>query len=345
MPNRSCLKILLGWNFSREQILAYRREASSLNERLPASAKSLRLAAWAGLQDSMPRAALLSIHARVKGCGSNFWEHPSLVQLWGPRFNNYVVAAKDLPVFSLGRLPDNAGRRARAYDAASRLQAILDGRRMPMNQAGKTLGVTPNSLRYAAPTGTVLLRWDGAHDAVVWSGPPPNMEPRDARLELARRYLHIFGPSMVSSFAGWAGIGTSEAKVAFDGLARELAPVHTPIGDAWILADDDAVFRKNSGPAPARFLPSGDVYFLLWGSDRELLVPDPKRRAELWTTRVWPGALLVNGEITGVWRRSGTKISIDTWRRLSSPEWEVVEAEAATLPLPGLNGPITIHRS
>jgi hypothetical protein len=61
---------------SREQILAYRREASSLNERLPASAKSLRLAAWAGLQDSMPRAALLSIHARVKGCGSNFWEHP-----------------------------------------------------------------------------------------------------------------------------------------------------------------------------------------------------------------------------------------------------------------------------
>jgi Winged helix DNA-binding domain len=113
--------------------------------------------------------------------------------------------------------------------------------------------------------------------------------------------------------------------------------VHTPIGDAWILADDDAVFRKNSGPAPARFLPSGDVYFLLWGSDRELLVPDPKRRAELWTTRVWPGALLVNGEITGVWRRSGTKISIDTWRRLSSPEWEVVEAEAATLPLPGLN--------
>lgn len=55
---------------SREQILGFRREAGSLNERLPASAKSRRLAAWGGLQDSMPRAALLSMHARVKGCES-----------------------------------------------------------------------------------------------------------------------------------------------------------------------------------------------------------------------------------------------------------------------------------
>jgi hypothetical protein len=331
---------------SREQILGYRREAGLLNERLPASAKSLRLAASAGLQDSMPRAALFSMHARIKGCGSNFCEHPSLVQLWGPRFNVYVVAATDLPVFSLGRLPDNARGRKRAYDTASRLQALLDGRRMPMNQAGKTMGVHPNSLRYAAPTGTVLLRWDGAHDAVVWSGPPPNVEPPEARLELARRYLHIFGPSTVPSFAGWAGIGTSEATAAFDGLAGELSPVHTPIGDAWILADDEAGFRETSTSkpaAPARFLPSGDAYFLLWARDRDLLVPDPKRRAELWTTRVWPGALLVNGEIAGVWRRSGTKVTIETWRRLSPPEWEAVETEAAALPLPGINERITVH--
>jgi Winged helix DNA-binding domain len=333
---------------SREQILGFRRETGSLDERLPASAKSLRLAAWAGLQDSMPRAALFSMHARVKGCGSNFWEHPSLVQLWGPRFNVYVVAGKDLPVFSLARLPDNARGCDRAYDIASRLQALLDGRRMPVNQAGKTMGVHPNSLRYAAPTGTVLLRWDGAHDAVVWSGLPPRVGPPEARLELARRYLHVFGPSTVPSFAGWAGIGTSEAKAAFDGLAGELAPVHTPIGDAWILADDEAGFRETSTSkpaAPARFLPSGDAYFLLWGPDRELLVPDAKRPTELWTTRVWPGALLVNGEIFGVWRRSGTKVSINAWRRLSPPEWEAVEAEATMLPLPGINGSITIHRS
>ena len=200
---------------------------------------------------------------------------------------------------------------------------------------------------YAAPTGTVLIRWDGARDAVIWCEAPPDMEPRDARLKLARRYLHIFGPCTLESFAGWAGTGNSEAKAAFDGLAAELAPAHTPIGDAWILADDEAAFHSPSPKpaAPARLLPSGDAYYLLWNSEREILVPEAKRRIELWTTRVWPGALLVNGEITGVWRRSAAKISIDTWRRLSAAEWEAVEAEATSLPLPGLDGRIAVHRS
>src|SRR6266536_899475 len=113
---------------TRSQILSFRQRTGLLDERLPAGAKSLRLAAWAGLQDSMPRAALLSIHARVEGAGSTSWEHPSLVQLWGPRFSAYVVAAKDLPVFSLGRLPEDTRRHARAHDTASRLHASLDGR-------------------------------------------------------------------------------------------------------------------------------------------------------------------------------------------------------------------------
>lgn len=71
---------------SRSQILAHRRRVGSLDERLPAGTKSLRRAAWAGLQDSMPRAALLSIHARVGGTRPTTWEHSSLVQLWGPRY-------------------------------------------------------------------------------------------------------------------------------------------------------------------------------------------------------------------------------------------------------------------
>ena len=95
-------------DLTRTQILAFRRHVGALDERLPRGRRSLRRAAWAGLQDSMPRAALLSIHARVEGTEPSTWEDPSLVQLWGPRYNAYVVAARDLAVFSLGRLPDDA---------------------------------------------------------------------------------------------------------------------------------------------------------------------------------------------------------------------------------------------
>jgi hypothetical protein len=66
---------------TRAQILAFRQKTGGLGERLPRGEGSLRRAAWAGLQDSMPRAALLSIHARVEGAEPSTWEDPSLVQL------------------------------------------------------------------------------------------------------------------------------------------------------------------------------------------------------------------------------------------------------------------------
>jgi hypothetical protein len=130
---------------SRSQIFRFRRRVGSLDERLAAGTKSLRRAAWAGLQDSMPRAALLSIHARMEGAHSTSWEHPSLVQLWGPRYSDYVVAAQDLPLFSLGRLLEDARRSARAQDTAARLHAFLDGRRMPFGQAGRARACRPTA--------------------------------------------------------------------------------------------------------------------------------------------------------------------------------------------------------
>jgi hypothetical protein len=292
-------------DLTRPQILAFRRQAGALDERLPRGQDSLRRAAWAGLQDSMPRAALLSIHARVEGTEPSTWEDPSLVQLWGPRYNVFVVAECDLAVFSLGTLPEDAKGLRRAEDLAARLNAVLGGDRMSYGQAGHALDVHPNSLRYAAATGTVLIRWEGARLPTIWTVPRPEISARDARVELARRYLHIYGPTTSGAFGKWAGISQ----------------------------------RSAPGPtAPARLLPSGDAYFLLYAADRELLVSDPGRRGELWTPRVWPGGLLLSGEITGTWRRAGAVVTAQTWRRLSRAEREAVIAEAESLPLPGIDG-------
>src|SRR5690348_3908562 len=126
---------------TRDQILGFRRRAGALDERLPRGARSLRRAAWAGLTDSVPRAALFSIHARVEGTQPSSWEDPSLVQVWGPRFSVYVVPARDRAVFTLGRLPRDARRRARVEDMAERLHVFLAGRRLQDKQAEKALGV------------------------------------------------------------------------------------------------------------------------------------------------------------------------------------------------------------
>jgi Winged helix DNA-binding domain len=162
----------------------------------------------------MPRAALLSIHARVEGVTPTTWEDPSLVQVWGPRFHVYVVAARDLPVFTLARLPEG----------------------------------------------------------------------------------------------GKIRIGVRDAET-FDDLAGELLPVRTPLSDAWILRRDEATIREPPASAgTTRLLPSGDAYTLgVTSEDRALLVPDAALRGELWTPRVWPGALLVGGKVVGTWAsRRGT---------------------------------------
>jgi hypothetical protein len=329
---------------TRAQILAYRRAVNHLEERLPAGPRSLGKAAWAGLQDSMPRAALLSIHARVEGTQPSTWEDASLVQLWGPRFSAYVVAARDVAVFTLGRLPAEGPRRRFFEDQAARLRDFLGGRRMAYGEAGRGLGVPHNSLRYAAPTGTVLIRWDGARQPTIWAVPPPDLDPTEARLELARRYLHVFGPGTAAGFGQWAGIKPPAGRAAFEALTGSLTPVGTPIGDGWILAADESMFRASPRPAAvARLLPSGDAFYLLQGADREIVVPEADRRALLWTPRVWPGAVLVGGEIVGTWRRANADVTIEPWRRLSGAERERVKAEAESLPLPGVAAGIHVR--
>ncbi len=329
---------------TRAQILAFRRKVGALDERLPRGRRSLRRAAWAGLQDSMPRAALLSIHARVEGTEPTTLEDPSLVQLWGPRYSAYVVAARDVAVFSLGRLPDEAGARRIAEDLAAGVRGLLGGKRMRYGEAGRALGHNPNRLRYAAPTGTILIRWEGARQPTIWTVPRPEVDPRHARLELARRYLRVFGPTSAEAFAQWAGIGPQAGAAAFDALRRSLIPVRTPIGDSWILSSDEPMFRAAASPAAsARLLPSGDAYFLLQGRDRELLVPDASRRRALWTSRVWPGGVLVDGEMVGTWRRSLGTVTIQTWSRLTRAARNAIETEAASLPLPEIRGRVAVR--
>jgi hypothetical protein len=327
---------------TREQVLAFRRRAGALYERMPAGEKSLRRAAWAGLQDSMPRAALLSLHARVEGVGPSTWEDPSLAQLWGPRFSVYVVARRDFALFSLGRYPDSPRNRRRAEETAAALHAQLNGARMLDRDVGHALGINPNALRYAAPTGTVAIRWDGARPPIVWTVPRPDVDPADARRELVRRHLHVFGPSTAERFAAWAGLRRVPT-ATFASLEGELLAVRTPLGDEWLLAEDEPAMRAEPlAAAPARLLPSGDAYFLLHGAERALLVPDAERRARLWTSRVWPGALLVDGEVRGTWRRAQHTVRIDAWGALSPAARAAVEAEAAAMPLPGIKRPIEV---
>lgn len=328
---------------TRAQLLQHRRRAGGLTGRAPRSDDSIRSAAWVGLQDSVPRAALVSLHARVAGTEPDDWNHASLIGVWGPRFSAYVVPEVDRVYFTLGRLSNAGVKRDRSERLADRLGSLLGDGSMMYREAGAALGVDHNALRYAAQTGRVALHWDGANPPIIWMVPRPDLDPLDARTELLRRYLHVFGTASVDSFRRWAGIGAGEAKESFAELSPELLEVSTPIGEEWMLgANEESIRSDDQVDAAVRLLPSGDAYTLLTATHRELLVPDPERAAELWPSRVWPGAVLVGNEVVGVWRRAAEAVTISLWGSQPKRAIEQIAAEAERLPIPGLERPITV---
>lgn len=167
------------------------------------------------------------------------------MQVRGPRHQVYVVARRDLPVFTLGRMPTTPKAGSRAEDLAARLADLLGaGDEVPYGEAGRALDVHPNALRYAAPTGTVLLHWDGARQPTIRRVAPPDTDPADARRELVRRHLRVAGPSTPHVFARWAGIPERQARTTFAELADELVPArergHAEVAGQVDRGPDDA---------------------------------------------------------------------------------------------------------
>ena len=115
---------------------------------MPKSPESLRRAgvgrpAGQHAESRAPVAARAGREGRALDLGGS-----SLAQLWGPRYQAYVVPRRDFALFSLGRLPDTAKGRLRAEQMAERLRVHLAGERIAGRDAGRALDMNPNAFRY-----------------------------------------------------------------------------------------------------------------------------------------------------------------------------------------------------
>ncbi|MEJ2890904.1 DNA glycosylase AlkZ-like family protein [Actinomycetospora aeridis] len=291
-------------------VVARRLAAQHLDLRLPAS--SWRRAARSGLQDGAPRSVVLALHARAEGVTPDAWEDPAFAQVWGPRGAVFVVPVEDVAAFTLGLLSRDASVRASAERDADALAAALGADRVRKREALPAVGGRVASLLAASTTGRIRLRWDG-RDTLVWVVPAPDVEPETARTELARRFLDAYGPSTADGFARWAGLPPAEVRATWSpGASSPTTDTATPSG--------------------VRLLPPGDPFLL--SPDRELLVPDDARRRAVWPRGTpQPGALLVDGEFAGTWRRRGHRVDVTPFGPLTRGTRRSAEEEAAGFPL------------
>jgi hypothetical protein len=317
------------------QVLRFRLRASLLDERLPAG--SFAQAAYGGIQDSAPRAALLSLHARVDDVQPAAWEHESLVQIWGPRGADYVVPRVDVDVFTVGRMPRDRDQAAALERIADDIHRALDGRTLHTRDVTAALPELGHTVRWAAITGRVHIRWDASR---IWCIPVdrPDCDVEAARIELARRFLRWLGPSTVERFAWWAGIEPSEARETWRELGAELVSVEVDGKDRVIFREDEQALANATGVTGVRLLPHGDPFIKTDGPmvvrDAALrleIFPEPKKRAAFWPVS---GAVVVDGEVVGSWARQQRRVSVNPWGKLGDDIRDVIEDEALRFPIP-----------
>jgi DNA glycosylase AlkZ-like len=319
---------------TREQVLAFRVARHRLHERLPAGSDAA--AAEVGLQDTPPGSAILSLAARV--------EEPdldALVIVPSLRGAPLAVAPADLPVFTAGvDPPDEAAARAfvgsavrtlgdmPALEALDRVsEAVADSlaggaldrdafhqalrerlpdRLLPWCRGCRSHHVHPLLWRATGVRGVLAIVSRDGRTAVF--GRPPEAPPAaDPGAELARRFLRAYGPARPPVFAEWAGIAPHHARALWE-RAGALESVEVDGRERWLLAEDRAALEDPPRATGLRLLPGYDPYTAQ--RDRETLVPDPAQRKRVWRPIGNPGAVLVDGELAGLWRaaRKGRRL-------------------------------------
>ena len=305
---------------TRQQILAFRRRVGGLEARQPATPDVVAAGGVGGPagQHAASRAALVARAGRrgravdVGGSVARPALGASLQHLRRRRSATSRCSRS-------GGCPTTPSGRLRAERMAEQLHAHLDGRRMTDREVGAR----------ARHRQRDQVRGDDGHGRDPLGGrpragrsgrsPPPTIDPADACRELARRYLHIFGPTTAQRLRP---LGRDHAARGGRCVRRRSRDRCCPSARRSATSGCSQTTSRRCAPpttaaAPVRLLPSGDAYFLLDGAERELLVPSADQRQRLWTSRVWPGALLVDGEIRGTWRRAQHTVRIDAWARLS----------------------------
>jgi DNA glycosylase AlkZ-like len=159
---------------------------------------------------------------------------------------------------------------------------------------------------------------------------PPAPDPPEARAELARRFLHCYGPATAQQFADWTERSLADAKDAFALIEGETVEVPVAKTKARLLARDQKALAAPPRSRGVRLIPAQDPY--LQQRDRATVLPKEAERRKLWRAVRGPGGLLVDGEIVATWR-ARTKgrlleMTVEPFRRLAHSIREAIDDEA-----------------
>jgi hypothetical protein len=343
----------------RERVLAYRIARQGLHR---ANVKVDDLAVVdLGVQDTPPGSARQAFGARTE---ANVDDH-SLGRAWTLRASPFLHHAADLPNLAAALWPhserDALGKvawqrsvmqksgitatEALRYTAEAFHEAITSptvkgvastavSKIVPKALVGFCRGcdtehVFESLFRLAALPGGLRLDLDSSPPVLVpiedWPGIPGEQSGTD---ELIRRFLRFVGPASHGDVAAW--LTTTQAEVRQVWPAG-LAEVDIDGRAAWLPESEMDLLLDPPEPPRALLLPTSDPF--LQERNKLFLVPDKARHKEMWPVIGQPGAVLVDGDVAGIWRtrasgRKKLEIRVTEFTPIEPDAREALESEA-----------------
>lgn len=224
--------------------------------------------------------------------------------------------------------PSTGSQLSAAVPALRRKITISRGKKYEAEQ-----GVATRVIRLLAADGRIRRdrprgSWTSSQYRWVHTEPWPAVPAAEARTEIARRWLHAYGPATEADLKWWTGWTLTDVRKALAAVSPD--QVRLEDGSTALVSPGDT----GPGPAPepwAALLPGLDPTAMGWADRGFHLDPAHRRTLFDYAGNIGP-TVWWNGEIVGGWaQRPDGEI---VWRLLGSPgraAEEAITAEAARL--------------
>ena len=337
---------------SWQQVHAFRLQRHHLNGRAAKKDLARVVGEIGGVQAQVMSAAELQVAVRtqctVADVRQALWQDRTLVKTWLMRGTLHLARAADLPVYTaaLGRhwirvrpswLKFMGVTEAELWELVDDIGGALDGTPMTREELIAVVGRNRSThvksvlrsgwggmLKPAARNGRLCFGPSRGQsvtfvDPRQWLASWHEVEPEQGMVEMARRYLRVYGPSTRSDFARWWGAWPGLGAVAWKGLESEVVAVSVEGRRLDALAEDISALKRARVAEPVRLLPLFDPYLMGYARRDHML--DRAHAARVSRTAGWISAVvLVEGVVAGTWTHTlankALRIAIAPFSRL-----------------------------
>jgi hypothetical protein len=349
------------------QVHAFRMARHHLTQRAPKEDLARVVGDIGGVQAQVMSAAELQVAVRadcsVKDVRAALWEDKTLVKTWLMRGTLHLLPAEDLPLVTAAM---------RTHWMRTR-DAWLKYVEMNQSEFAELIGAIGDALDGQALTREELIArvgkgrservqavlksgWGGILKPVArsgllcfgpsrgqsvtfvrprqWLGSWRDVDPDAALIEVARRYLRVYGPATKKDFERWWGTWSGVGNAGWIGLTKERVTVSIEGQRADLLAADlDRISAATYEPS-VRLLPNFDPYLMGHANRDHLFAPEYRSRVS--RTAGWISAVvLVDGRVVATWTQAVAKrtltVTVDPFCKLSSSTLKGVRASAGSL--------------